>query len=283
MPNGEVVDKLLQHTSAMENMTVDRQEVKRQFTSHIYPFDSDEPNPPGEMIYPGNKRLLGRRSISSKIAMYAAVGVSDEIARQSPVLKALEKEVQQNPQLKQIIRIGIEELFCCVLRRVYSFTHRHTAAFRRDVDAVALTVPAQWAIEFEEEYGEMFTAAWERIFNCAAPQIIFLTEGQTNAHYALWRGTFVAEGDRQHLSEQGFFNTGNTKNAVLLIDAGGHSTVGLLSNIFRVSHLWNLTEAFRRTPPWSLFVRITISWRYAPIEVSHVTSYTTTKFSYYLI
>lgn len=247
MPNGEVVEKLLQHTSTMENITVDRQEVKRQFTSQIYPFDSDGPSPPGEMIYPGNKRLLGRRSISSKLAMYAVVGISDEVARQSPVLKALQMGVQHNPQLKQVIRIGIEEMLCCVLRVVYSFTHCYTEAFRRYVDAVALTIPAQWTIEFEEAYGEMFAAAWGRVFNSAAPQIIFLTEGQTNAHYALFRGTLAAESERQHLSAQGFFNTGTTKNAVLVIDAGGHSTVGLLTNSLRFANLCDLTEAFHRT------------------------------------
>lgn len=278
MQDGEPVDKLLQHTSTIEDITIDRQEVKRQFTSHIYPFDSDGPNPPGELIYPGNKLLLERRSISSKLAMYAYVGMSDEVAKQSPVLKQLQVEVQQNPQLKQVIRIGIEQMICCVLRRAYSFTHGRTEVFRRDIDAVALTIPAQWTIEFEEEYGEMFTAAWERVFNCAAPQIIFLTEGQTNAHYALFRGTFAAESDRQDLSAQGFFNTGETKNAVLLIDAGGHSTVGLLTNILTFANPSNLTGAFHRTPPWSLSVKITISSRSAPIEVSHFDSYTATIF-----
>lgn len=52
MGDGQTVHKLLQHTSMEEDPTIERQQVKRQFTSHIYPFDSAGPNPPGETIYP---------------------------------------------------------------------------------------------------------------------------------------------------------------------------------------------------------------------------------------
>lgn len=52
MGDGETVDKLLQHTSMEEDPTIERQEVKHQFTSHIYPFDSPGPNPPGETSCP---------------------------------------------------------------------------------------------------------------------------------------------------------------------------------------------------------------------------------------
>lgn len=225
MEDGEIVDKLLQNISGAEASTGDRHEVEGQFTSDIYPFDSTSPNPPGETVYPGNKRLLGRRCISSKLAMYSVVGISDEVARESPLFEDLQIQVQQNPNLKNAIRTGIEQLMYCVLLRVHSFMNCYEEDFRRDLDAVALTIPAQWTIEFEEEYGERFTAAWERVYNCAPPQLIFLTEGQTGAHYTFYRSTRVDKSERQHLFNKKLFSIGKQSNAVLLIDAGGHSTV----------------------------------------------------------
>lgn len=221
------IEKLLQHTSDIEGMKLDRQEVKRQFTSHIYPFGHTSPNPPGAVVYPGNNRVPDRRSISSKLGMYAVVGISDEVARQSPELQELRTFVNQNPELKHIIRLGIEQMMFHVLHRLYRFL-RYAATFAgRTLDAIALTIPAQWTIEFEEEYGERFLSAWAQVFDYAAPELIFLNEGQTNAHYAFYHDTLSASFDRQHLSEEEFFDIGKIKNAVLLIDAGGHSTVSL--------------------------------------------------------
>lgn len=220
MAGAQPGERLFQHISVIDEMHLDRQEVKRQYTSHIYPFDNPSPNPPGEMVYPGNNRLLGRRSISSKLGMYAVVGISDDIARQSPELQDLRALVHQKPELKQVIRIGIEQIMYCVLFKV-----RNSSTLPRGLDAIALTVPAQWTIEFEDEYGELLVSAWERVFDSAAPQLIFLSEGQTNAHYAFYRDTFSAAYDRQHLSHRDFFDIGRSKNGVLLIDAGGHSTV----------------------------------------------------------
>lgn len=223
--NGHPVDKLVQHIPYAEDMFLARNEVKRQFTSHIYPFDNPIPNPPPEMVYPGNNRIPDRRSISSKLAMYAVVGISDEVARQSPELRELRGRVQQHPALKQTIRLGIQHMMHCVLKKVYYLLEAAPAPLSRKLDAIALTIPAQWTIEFEEEYGELLTTAWEKIFHCEAPQLIFLNEGQTNVHYAFYRDTFPASSDRQHLSQQDFFDIGKNKNSVLLIDAGGHSTV----------------------------------------------------------
>lgn len=223
--NGQPVDRLVQHISTIDDVFIDRHEVKRQFTSHIYPFDNPIPIPPAEMVYPGNNRVPDRRSISSKLAMYAVVGITDEVARQSPELRELRGRVQQNQTLKQIIRLGIQQMMRCVLKKVSDIVNGNTEPRSRNIDAIALTIPAQWTIEFEEEYGELLTTAWEQIFRCEAPQLIFLSEGQTNVHYAFYRDTFPASSDRQHLSEEDFFHIGRTKNGVLLIDAGGHSTV----------------------------------------------------------
>lgn len=206
-------------------------DAKRQFTSKIYPFDNTSPSPTGEMVYPGNNRVTDRRSISSKIAMYAVVGISDEVARQSPELRELRVQVQQNPELKQIIRIGIEQIMYRVLIIIYDDLAYGPEYRRRNLDAIALTVPAQWTIEFEEEYGERLMAAWERIFDYAAPQLIFLCEAQTNVHYAFYRDTFQAWNHRQYLSQQGLFDIGKGQNGVLLIDAGGHSVVSLEAGI----------------------------------------------------
>ncbi|KAG6354006.1 hypothetical protein INS49_004977 [Diaporthe citri] len=224
MGDGQPAEKLLQHISIMKDIQIDRREVKRQFTSHIYPYGNTSPNPPGEDVYPGNNRLPGRRSISSKLGMYAVVGISDEVARQSPELQELRALVRRKPQLKQIIRIGIEQIMYRVLRKVYESFAFFREPTPRVLDAIALTIPAQWTIEFEEEYGELLISAWDRVFDCRAPQLIFLSEGQTNAHFAFYRDTITAMHDRQHLSHRGFFDIGRCKNAVLIIDAGGHCT-----------------------------------------------------------
>lgn len=228
MEDGSLVDKILQYTSLLKDMPHDRREAKRQFTSHIYPFDiTDLDNVTGKTVHPGNKRIPGRRSMSSKTAMYAVVGISDEVARQSPEFRQLKACVEAKPELINVIRLGIEELMRRVLQRVHSCLNGVPEASRCKIDAIALTVPAQWTIEFEEEYGERFLAAWAQVFDYPAPEIIFLSEGQTNVHYAFYRDTFSASFDREMLSDEGFFELGKTKNAVLVIDAGGHSTVSL--------------------------------------------------------
>lgn len=235
MGNGQSAEKLLQHTPIIQNIPMDRREVRRQFTSHIYPFGNTSPNPPGEVVYPGNNRLPDRRSISSKLGMYAVVGISDEVARQSPELQDLRVLVRGKPELKQIIRIGIEQIMYCVLCKVHESLALNPAPMPRALDAIALTIPAQWTIEFEEEYGELLLSAWYRVFDCRAPQLIFLSEGQTNAHYAFYRDSVTAAHDRQHLSHRDFFDIGRYKNGVLLIDAGGHSTVSLTAQADGIS------------------------------------------------
>lgn len=206
-------------------MTTDRGEMKGQFTSDIYPFGDNEPNPPGDMIYPGNTQVLGRRPISSKIAMYAVVGLPDKVADESPHLKLLVEEAEANPHIKQNIRIGIQHMLFRVLRAVSDTNHGILQAWLRELDAVALTIPAQWTVEFEEEYGRLLTAAWEQVFATEPPQIIFLSEGQTNVHYAFYRGTWDARYARQYVHAGGICEIGRTSNAVLVVDAGGHSTV----------------------------------------------------------
>lgn len=219
----EPVDRLVLYTPGPADLATDRAEMKRQFTSDIYPFDNKDPNPPGEMIYPGNALVLGRKRVSSKLAMYALVGISDKVASQSPHLKKLGALAEKVPQIKENIRIGIQQMLVDVLRTISN------ALGPRKPDAVALTIPAQWTVEFEEEYGDVIDAAWEQVFAVAAPQIIFLSEGQTNVHYAFFRDTLDARDERQHLSERGLFEIGRTKNAVLVVDAGGHSTVSVLN------------------------------------------------------
>ncbi|KAK7697196.1 hypothetical protein SLS64_013801 [Diaporthe eres] len=233
MGNGQPAEKVLQHTPIIQNIPMDRREVRRQFTSHIYPFDNTSPNTPGEVVYPGNNRLPGRRSISSKLGMYAVVGISDEVARQSPELQDLRILVRRQPEIKQMIRIGIEQIMYRVLCKAHESLTLNPAPMPRALDAVALTIPAQWTIDFEEEYGELLISAWERVFDGTAPLLIFLSEGQTNAHYAFYRGSVTSIDDRQHLSHRGFFDIGRCKNAVLLIDAGGHSVNTSLVTICR--------------------------------------------------
>lgn len=268
-----VIDKLVQYASTIEDMTSDRQELKRQFTSQIYPFGHTSPNPPGEMVYPGNKRIMEGRSISSKLAMYGILEIPAELAEQSLELQQLCDFIQQNPHLKQIIRIGIEQMLFCVLRKVYEELTCYPDLFLHILDAIALTVPAQWPIEFEEEYGQRLMAAWQRVFDYPLPQIIFLSEGQTNAHYAF---SFAAHSDRQYLQEpqQDIFSIGSTTNAVLIIDAGGHSTVSPVRETSIPAHLSKLTGPLHRTHLSSLSVKTAISWKSAPIMVSFSISYT---------
>ncbi|KAJ0115751.1 hypothetical protein J7T55_010574 [Diaporthe amygdali] len=220
LDNGMPVESLVMHRSIIEELQLDREEVERQFSSHIYPFDHHSRNNSSEMVYQGNNRVPGRRSISSKLAMYAVVGISDEIARQSPQLQELLELVQQTPQLKRVLRLGIEQMFRVVLQNVCLYLEGQN----RRIGAIALTIPAQWTIDFEEEYGERFVTAWAQAFHYAAPEIIFLTEGQTNVHFAFYTETPNARFDRHILRNEGFLDSGRISNGLLLFDAGGHST-----------------------------------------------------------
>ncbi|KAG8167379.1 hypothetical protein KVR01_003068 [Diaporthe batatas] len=220
----EPIDHLIIHTPGEADRATDRTEMKRQFASDIYPFDNKQPNPPGHWIYPGNNVEPGRQAISSKLAMYAVVGLTDEFAAQSGQIRSLIEQANNEPQLKQNIRIGIQQILLAVLREASKFFGCDPDTSRGEIDAIALTIPAQWAIEFEEEYGQLLTNAWHQVFPVAAPQFIFLSEGQTNMHYAFYRGTLATRYDREGLKARHFFELGRTRNAVLVIDAGGHST-----------------------------------------------------------
>jgi hypothetical protein len=223
-----VWDKLLQYTARPEDEPVDRGETGRQFSSYIYPYDHTSSNPEAEKVYPGNNRIDDRRSVSSKLAMYTMMGMPEEIAAQSHELKEMSDSLQQIPGIQNIIRIGIQQMLFVVLRRAHLILTPNAPAPRVVLDAIALTVPAQWTIEFEEEYGQVFAEAWARVVDYPPPQIIFLHEGQTNAHFVFWRGTDNARTDREMYlpeSQQDIFTIGRTTNAVLIIDAGGHSTV----------------------------------------------------------
>ncbi|KAL1882872.1 hypothetical protein Daus18300_000510 [Diaporthe australafricana] len=234
--NGHNQEVAIVPPPTMQDTLFLRHRSEKQFSSYIYPFDHSDPNTPGATVYAGNIPVPRRLSISSKFGMYAIVGTLDETIRHCSQIQELCDLVQQKPQLKQILRLGIEQAMLSVLKKVYEVLRVMPSAFSRPIGTIVLTVPAQWTMAFEEEYGERFLSAWDQVFDFEAPAIIFLNEGQTNLHFYLFRDMMRAQTERLGPVDQGSIAGVKRHSALLIFDAGRHSTNSSLVTISQDNH-----------------------------------------------
>lgn len=193
--------------------------------------------------YIGNTLQVDREESSAKFIPYILAGKNEKLQEQYLILERLWSE-RRNVG-KELFQARLEEAFNQFLRFVLTRTKSALETYNSDekqiqIQMVAMTIPSQWDLTFEELYRRLFQRAFLQIFD-DAPQaatqdfvVVFHTEATALAHYIFHESSHEAAlgggmpGIRTILSKP---------NAQCLIDCGGHNAVsGLPSNLSLCDH-----------------------------------------------
>lgn len=171
---------------------------KGDFSSKGYPFD-DGP------VYLGINSTpdASRQSTSLKYAPYILVNCSDVLLQQYVLFDSLVQR-RDDQAFRDRLLEGLQELFRTIAGRVDTICQ----AKRMVITDVALTIPAQWSLEFEDLYANIVAP----LFGLERSNIYFCTETEALANCLL----------RCHANE--LANLGEFKTLIFL-DFGGHNMV----------------------------------------------------------
>lgn len=172
-----------------------------EFSSNCYPFDDG----PVYLAAPDPSRL----SISAKYIFYALTNRSDQVLRQHiqdyPPAEALLRR-SRDPAFRNRLRSGLVALLSTIREAVDYFCQvKHFS-----IQSIALTVPAQWTLEFETLYRDLVV----EIFEYEPDRIFFYTEIEGLAH------TLITN----HADELGLGDE-SPELITLFMDFGGHNMV----------------------------------------------------------
>lgn len=172
-----------------------------EFSSNCYPFDDG----PAYLPVPDPSRL----SISAKYIFYALTNNSDEILwrhiQDYPPAEALIRRSRE-PAFRERLHFGLVGLLTTMQDAVHHFFPvKHFA-----IQSMALTVPAQWTLDFEALYRDLVV----EVFQYAPDKILFYTEIEGLAH------TLITN----HADELGL-DDDSPELITLFMDFGGHNMV----------------------------------------------------------
>lgn len=184
--------------------------------------------------YIGNTGQVDREESSAKFVPYILTGKSEKSLDQYPILERLWDE--RRTVSENVFHARLEEAFnqflTFVLQRTKSALETYNSEEKQiQIEMVAMTIPSQWDLTFEELYRRLFKRAFLQIFN-DTPQLathdfvmVFHTEATALAHYIFHESSHEAAlgggmpAIRTILSKL---------NAQCLIDCGGHNAVSQL-------------------------------------------------------
>ncbi|KAK0719352.1 hypothetical protein B0H67DRAFT_485946, partial [Lasiosphaeris hirsuta] len=170
------------------------------FSSTGYPFDGLEP------VYLGNNVDADRQRISLKYGMYILANASDVLLEEYPILELL-AERMDDPALRRQCWNGLVQLMTEVRKRVDTVCQNERLQIKR----IAMTVPAQWTLDFEDRYIELMG----NVFNFPRDDIYFVTETEALA--------WCAFTEVPYLNDLGL---GSLHNNIIFFDFGGHNMNG---------------------------------------------------------
>ncbi|KAM7185166.1 hypothetical protein V8F33_012554 [Rhypophila sp. PSN 637] len=181
---------------------------KGDFPSTCYPFDDNGP------VYPNPDKDTStfypdRQSTSLKYAPYILVNSSDSFLKQYMLFEAL-IERRRDAVFRDRLRRGLEGLFSCIAAQV----EKNCKTNKFKIAEIALTLPAQWDLEFEDLYSDIVS----EVFGAQRSNIYFCTETEALAN-------FVIRDHLEHLEEY------NSCNSILFLDYGGHNMNGCLFEV----------------------------------------------------
>lgn len=170
------------------------------FSTQGYIFD-DNSNPP---YYLGEEDVPTRQHAALKYGFYVLV---NELHPMFESYTLLEKFTSRKDNIAFCARIrrGLEELYLVLRERVTEICKEMN--FR--LDHIALTIPAEWTLEFEDVYRDIVAS----VFQHPLEAITFVTETEALVHYLF-----------KHCTRQLQLYRKNVEN-LFILDFGGHSMV----------------------------------------------------------
>lgn len=200
-----------------------------QFSSRVLVHDN---NP---IKYIGNERQVHREESSAKFIPYILTAKNERSLEQYLILERLwhERRKVGSKAFHERLEEAFNQFLCFVLKRTkcalktYGSNDKHI-----QIKTVAMTIPSQWDLNFEELYRRLFKRAFLETFDDANEVathdfvVVFHTEATALAHYIFHQASHeVALGGGMPL-----IGTILSKpNAQCLIDCGGHNAVSEIS------------------------------------------------------
>ena len=166
------------------------------FSSNGYPFDDGE-------VYLGDNPDPERRLISLKYGFYLLANAKDELLEQYPLVNPL-MERQNDPNFRARLVEGLKQLFTKIRPHVLRICEKK----RFTIDKIALSIPAQWTLEFEDVYTDIIV----EVFSQPRSKLWFYTETEALAHFLF----------RNHMDGLEFEGD---HEVMLFLDFGGHNMV----------------------------------------------------------
>ncbi|KAK3311916.1 hypothetical protein B0H66DRAFT_571251 [Apodospora peruviana] len=176
------------------------------FSSSGYPFDDRGP------VYLGEDTSPDRQVVSLKYGPYVLVNTSDSLLQEYLLVGPL-MERRHDVKFRDRLRRGLEDLFRVIEARVKEICKRE----RLQIVEIALTIPAQWTLVFEDLYRNIVAD----VFKCPSSNIFFCTETEALANFLL----------TDHLEDLG--EDGCHHEVILLLDFGGHSANGCMFEVIQ--------------------------------------------------
>ncbi|RYP46636.1 hypothetical protein DL768_007181 [Monosporascus sp. mg162] len=165
-PRTSKVIPIQNHTGARSNrLTVG------DFSVAAYPFDRSG------KVYLGDDPDPERESVSLKYAFYVLADGSDELLEQYQLLDKFRSR-KHDRLLRKRLQEGLEQLFSRFFGRVKDVCKTRRVLITK----VALSIPAQWTLEFTDVYRDVIARA-ARVLTTSAIEIFFVTETQALAHF----------------------------------------------------------------------------------------------------
>lgn len=171
---------------------------KGDFSTTVYVFDDNKP------LYLGEKVDPSRKSIAGKTLFYPLAGYLGKPLEGYPLVAEVMAK-KDDPVFRARIRAALVEV-CSTLRARIMELCKNKNLY---VQTIALTIPAEWSLEFEDVYRDIISEAFEH----PAEDIIFLTETEAFVHYLF----------KHHTRDLGCLDKDVDK--FLMLDFGGHSMV----------------------------------------------------------
>ncbi|KAK1833905.1 hypothetical protein QBC39DRAFT_253485, partial [Podospora conica] len=186
------------------------------FPSMGYPFEAT----PGAVYLPhaAPETVQDRQPMSLKYGMYLLSDASKNLVKEYPAVEHVCR-FSGDPDFRKRARTGLVELMTTVLLRVNNVGQQYHLCIRR----IALTVPVQWTLEFEDVYSEIMVEALADVhhrnqgqhFAVTKEDIFFITETEALAAYM-----FDFELDQMRPKEG---KVGSKAAYFLFFDFGGHN------------------------------------------------------------
>ncbi|RYP07767.1 hypothetical protein DL764_002314 [Monosporascus ibericus] len=193
---GKVIPIQNNHAGARNNrLTVG------DFSVAAYPFGRSG------KVYLGDDPDPERESVSLKYAFYVLANASDELLEQYQLLDKFRSR-KHDPVLRKMLQEGLEQLFSRFFGRVKDVCKTRRVLITK----VALSIPSQWTLEFEDAYRDVIARA-ARVVNTSAIEIFFVTETQALAHFICCNYLDILI---LHPNRAGF-------EVFLFLDFGGHN------------------------------------------------------------